>query len=169
MHTNNKHQAPGAAAVTARVHEVYEAAMEPHDRRRRVVVGLDGSYGCVVALRWAAKQARERGSVLDVVAVWQQPDDAKPDFPGSDAPVEVARERLRHALAELFRDPEAPTRVLAAPIEGPPGSVLVNRAKEAELLVLGTTSIHSPENPGGVGLYCLRHSRTPVVFVPAPE
>jgi nucleotide-binding universal stress UspA family protein len=72
-------------------------------------------------------------------------------------------------LAELFRDPDAPLRVLAAPIEGPPGNVLVNRARGAELLVLGTTGISSPEIPGGVGLYRLRHSRTPVVFVPAPE
>lgn len=83
--------------------------------------------------------------------------------------MEVARERLQHALGELFRNRDAPPRVPAAPIEGPPGSVLVDRARDAELLVLGTTGISSPEIPGGVGLYCLRHSRTPVVFVPSPE
>lgn len=69
MHTDSEHRASDVAAMAARVHEAYEAAMEQHDRRRRIVVGLDGSYGCVVALRWAAKQASERGSVLDVVSV----------------------------------------------------------------------------------------------------
>ena len=41
------------------------------------------------------------------------------------------------------------------------------RARDAELLVLGTTGISSPEIPGGIGLYCLRHSTTPLVFVPS--
>jgi nucleotide-binding universal stress UspA family protein len=146
--------------------EVRDEALTPDDRTRRIVVGLDGSYGCVVALRWAAGQARERGCVLDVVSVWEDLVAGEPTLARAEEPVAVARERLHRALAELFRDPNPPERVITAPLHGPPGRALVERAREAEMLVLGTTGISSPEIPGGVGLYCLRHSSAPVVFVP---
>ncbi|MGW9211638.1 hypothetical protein ACWGR4_32305 [Embleya sp. NPDC055664] len=52
---------------------------------------------------------------------------------------------------------------------GGAAEVLVARARDARLLVLGTSGIECPTIPGPTGLYRLRHSATPVVLVPAPE
>ncbi|MEV4227399.1 universal stress protein [Streptomyces bobili] len=148
--------------------EVENAGLATYERLR-LVVGVDGSYGSHLALKWAAAQARERHAVLDIVAVWEEL--TPPDTQGSGRPdsrLHIARERLEHALATLAEERALPERVITAPLHGPPGEQLVDRAREAELLVLGTTGISSPEIPGGIGLYCLRHSTTPVVFVPTP-
>ncbi|MFC9975690.1 hypothetical protein ACFVH6_32855 [Spirillospora sp. NPDC127200] len=72
------------------------------------------------------------------------------------------------ALETLVRDRDLPVRIITAPLHGPPTPRLVERAKDALLLVLGTTGISSPEIPDGVGLYRVRHSTTPVVFAPPP-
>ncbi|MFE2870957.1 universal stress protein, partial [Embleya sp. NPDC059259] len=73
----------------------------------RIVVGLDGSYGSAVALRWAAREAAELGVVLDVVAAWTDADPERPTLDHPD-PLSVARERLEHALANLVRVPTPP-------------------------------------------------------------
>jgi nucleotide-binding universal stress UspA family protein len=135
----------------------------------RIVVGLDGSFGSALALRWAAREAVELGMVLDVVAAWTTADPERPTLDRPDAPLSVARERLEHALAALVRAPVPPGRIVATPLHGPAGEVLVAHARNARLLVLGTSGIECPTIPGPTGVYCLRHSTTPVVFVPAPD
>ncbi len=134
--------------------------------RHRIVVGVDGSFGANAALEWAAAQAVERHTVLDIVAVWEDLAGTG-GTPAGEERLEVARERLDRALDVLTRRHRLPERVITAPLCGPPGERLVARARDAELLVLGTTGISSPEIPGGIGLYCLRHSTTPLVFVPS--
>ncbi|NUU21443.1 MAG: universal stress protein [Streptomycetaceae bacterium] len=130
---------------------------------RRIVVGVDGSFGADAALRWAAAQARDRELVLDIVAVWE---DLAGDRTAHDGYREVARTRLQRALETLARRRDAPDQVFTAPLHGPPGQRLVERAQGAEMLVLGTTGISSPEIPGGISVYCLRHSSVPITFVP---
>jgi nucleotide-binding universal stress UspA family protein len=143
------------------------AAEDLTDRApRRIVVGVDGSFGADAALRWAAEQACDRGLVLDIVAVWE---DLEEDHAADDGYREVARARLLRALETLARRRGAPDQVITAPLHGPPGERLVERAQGAEMLVLGTTGISSPEIPGGISLYCLRHSSVPVTFVPPPH
>ncbi|MBC9719078.1 universal stress protein [Streptomyces sp. TRM66268-LWL] len=138
-------------------------------RRPRLVVGVDGSYGSHLALMWTAAQARERNAILDIVAVWEElsPPASRPAPP--DGRLNVARERLEHALTALADRRTLPEHVITPPLHGPPGEQLVARAQGAELLLLDTAGISSPEIPGGIGPYCLRHSTTPVVFVPAPH
>ncbi|MEU0932983.1 MULTISPECIES: universal stress protein [unclassified Embleya] len=133
----------------------------------RIVVGLDGSFGSALALRWAAREAAELGVTLDVVTAWTDADPDRPTLDRPDAPLSVARERLERALASLVRAPIPPERIVATPLHGPAGEVLVARARNARLLVLGTSGIESPTIPGPTGTYCLRHSVTPVLFVPA--
>lgn len=120
-------------------------------------------------MRWAARAAAELGLVLDVVAVWADLDTTRPTLDHPDSPPAVARERLEHALADLVRTPNPPERVMAAPVHGSPGEVLVARARDARLLVLGTSGIDSAAIPGPTGVYCLCHSTTPVVFVPSAD
>lgn len=144
----------------AKVREVSSEHLAAH-RHGRIVVGVDGSFGADAALRWAIREARERGLVLDVVAVWE-------DLAGDDGDghLAVARERLDRALEHLLRRRDLPKQVITAPLHGAPGLQLVERARDADFLVLGTTGISSPEIPGGIGLFCLRNSSVPVVFVP---
>ncbi|WP_159043317.1 universal stress protein [Streptomyces sp. NBRC 110028] len=40
--------------------------------QRRIVVGVDGSFGAAQAFAWAAEQARDRHAVLDAVAAWEE-------------------------------------------------------------------------------------------------
>ncbi|WP_225849000.1 universal stress protein [Streptomyces sp. HPF1205] len=147
--------------------EVASEQLAGRERAQRIVVGVDGSFGSSTAVTWAAAQARERGAVLDLVAVWEELA-ARPPGAAADGHLAVARERLERAVQALARHRELPERVISAPVQGSPGEQLVARAEGASLLVLGTTGISSPEIPGGIGLYCLRHSTTPVVFVPLP-
>ncbi|MFI6586133.1 hypothetical protein [Embleya sp. NPDC050493] len=106
---------------------------------------------------------------LDVVAAWTDADPERPTVDHPDAPLSVARERLEHALANPVRVPIPPERIVATPLHGSAGEVLVARARDARLLALGTSGIECPTIPGPTGLYCLRHSAAPVVFVPAPD
>ncbi|HSA50386.1 MAG TPA: universal stress protein [Yinghuangia sp.] len=130
----------------------------------RIVVGVDGSFGADRALAWAAAEARERGRVLDIVAVWE---DLGDDRSPRDGLLHIARARLERAVESLLRRRHLPKEVITAPLHGPPGEQLVARAEGADMLVLGTTGISSPEIPGGIGLYCLCHATVPVVFVPS--
>jgi nucleotide-binding universal stress UspA family protein len=134
--------------------------------RDRIVVGLDGSFGSSLALRWAARLAAESGTVLDVVSVWTDAASGEPTPAGADSPLSVARERLERALAALVRTAIPPERIVATPLRGPVGEALVAHARHARLLVLGTSGIDGTTIPGPTGVYCLRHSTTPVVFVP---
>ncbi|MFG2006208.1 universal stress protein [Spirillospora sp. NPDC048911] len=150
--------------------EVTEVQVEGSDQeswRRRIVVGVDGSFGSIQALLWAAREAKSREAVLDVVSVWEDLSDERADALRDD-PLRIAAERLQRALDALIRQRDVPDRVITAPVHGPPGRRLVERARDAHLLVLGTSGISSPEIPGGIGLFCVRHSATPVVFVPLP-
>lgn len=148
--------------------EVDEMHLDAEQRRRRIVAGVDGSFGSATAVAWAAAKAREHGLVLDLVAVWEQLNSGDgPQADEDEGHLQVARDRLERAVEALSRQRSLPERVISAPLRGAPGPRLVERARDAQLLVLGTTGISSPEIPGGIGLYCLRHTTTPVVFVPA--
>lgn len=150
------------------IEEVAAGRVDHDDLRPRIVVGVDGSFGAAQALGWAARQACAQGAVLDVVSVWEELGSTDPDGALHEKPARVAADRLDRALTELLREHTLPERIITAPLQGPPGERLVERARGAELLVLGTTGLSSPEIPGGLGLYCVQHSSVPVVFVPPP-
>jgi nucleotide-binding universal stress UspA family protein len=152
--------------TTPEVVEVDDLHLDDGQRRRRIVAGVDGSFGSACAVAWAAAHAREYGLVLDLVAVWEQLTPDNSSTGGGEEHLQVARDRLERAIEALSRQRALPERVISAPLRGAPGPRLVQRARDAQLLVLGTTGISSPEIPGGIGLYCLRHTTTPVVFVP---
>ncbi|MEW2131103.1 universal stress protein [Streptomyces sp. NPDC005435] len=126
------------------------------------MVGFDGSYPARAALRWAARQARERRAVLDIVTVWEE---GAANIPLAEAPLDLARERLGAALTTLVRERNTPRRIVTAPLRGLPGEELVRRAEDADLLILG--SGEDPDAPGPLTRHCLRRSATPVVLVPA--
>jgi nucleotide-binding universal stress UspA family protein len=132
----------------------------------RVVIGVGGSADSVAALLWATREAGRRGAVLHIVSAWEDSDPR----PGSACPAaaQTAARRLDRALRHVLREELRPHRIACAATEGEPGKVLLNTARGADLLVLGTGREGNGHVPGPIGRYCLQHAHVPVVFVPGP-
>lgn len=135
------------------------------------VVGVDGSPASLRAARWAADRAARDGAKLVVVHAFQIA--ALPSVAGPmrtpamrRSATQRAEERLRACLIDL------PDTVDAVIIEGPADRVLIQRSKDAGLLVLGARSQHTHPQMrflGMTALRCLRGARCPVVMVPVQQ
>ena len=145
------------------------------DAIKKILVGVDGSDKSIAALKWAAELAGVVGAQVEVVTAWQTP------FPTielvaiglnldlselNDRPERVAEYRLEKSIIGAYgvADPEGVSRIVT---EGYPGLVMVERSKEADLLVLGNRG-HSPIVEtllGSVSMHCLTHSHCPVTIV----
>jgi nucleotide-binding universal stress UspA family protein len=139
---------------------------EGGERRRRVLVGVDGSEGSKDALRWAARQADTTGASLDVLMTWEVPVVPYGVWSGYDVGRE-AQEILNEAVDEVLgagrvRD------VTVTVVEGQPGPALLAAAEDADLLVVGSRG-NGPLAGlllGSVSQYCATHAHCPVVVVP---
>lgn len=136
---------------------------------RIVVVGVDGSAGSAVALRWALDHADQLGAIEPVMTFVNGPlehglaEAADPDGPGEPYRVDAV-ERLHH-----FLEAKAPALVDAAVvIEQRTGPGLIKAARSAELLVVGTRGLSGRHDlsVGSVGAYCVRHATVPVALIP---
>jgi nucleotide-binding universal stress UspA family protein len=130
-----------------------------------IVVGIDGSPSSKAALRWAEQYADSTGSRLTLVAVWHWPMSygAPLAFDGFDPEVD-ARKMLDAARAEIG-DTVASVRTVVA--QGHAGSVLVETAKDAAALVVGTRG-HGGLVGMGLGstsTFCVHHAHCTVVVV----
>ncbi|MFF3560983.1 universal stress protein [Streptomyces sp. NPDC002574] len=146
-------------------------------REDRVVVGVSGSLGSLVALHRAVEEARRRSTALTVVIAWET---VGVDFGSSRPPSpplldrwhSLARRQLFAALDTAFGGSiplDPPLRPVIA--LGLPGPTLVRVAdQESDLLVVGTGS-HGPLRrllSPSVARHCLAHARCPVLAVPPP-
>jgi nucleotide-binding universal stress UspA family protein len=126
-----------------------------------IVVGVDGSDAAQAALHWAAGEARLRRAALVAVHAWSNP--VSP-YERDDGAQEDAQKVLDDAIDGFAPEGVELRRVLA---KGRPAVVLVDEAKGADLLVVGTRG-HGPVGAamGSVSTRCLRHAVCPVVVVP---
>jgi nucleotide-binding universal stress UspA family protein len=102
-----------------------------------IIVGYDGSPGSELALRWAAREASDRGIPLTVCHAWAPEDLAlliEPPLFGlaRRQGEEIAQRGLRHAGP--FAGPGGVQPLLAA---GPPARVLCEHSGPATLVVAG--------------------------------
>ena len=105
-----------------------------------IVVGVDGSPGSLAALRWATREASRRGLALHAVTAWEFPVESSfgdTTTVGDFHPVIAAEKILLSALADAGVTVDDPT-VTTAPVKGHPAEVLMQMAKRAELLVVGS-------------------------------
>ena len=133
----------------------------------RIVVGVDGSPSSLEALRWAAGQAALTGSVVDAVIAWRDPASY-----GGYAWL-IADTRYADLAARTLS--EAVDRVITAVrvavrkrvTEGPPARVLLDAARGADLLVVGSHGHGGFAGMllGSVSQHCVHHSPCPVVVV----
>ncbi|MEU2234908.1 universal stress protein [Streptomyces vietnamensis] len=139
------------------------------DGRSHVVVGVDGSPPSYAALRWAIRQARQTGAVLDVVGVYDVPGATGWSAPPVDAAFDA--EHATKALSEelgsvLSRSGEVPPLEQHV-VRGNPAEVLIEASDGADLLVVGSrgrggfTSLLL----GSVSQQCAVHAHCPVVIV----
>ncbi|MCU7826421.1 universal stress protein [Kitasatospora sp. DSM 101779] len=136
--------------------------------RRRIVAGVDGSPSSVDALRWAVGQAHAVGAVVEAVIAWQ--DSVSPGWTGAaDAEgfaAGIARKILDVAIAEVS-DPDRPVWIGARVVEGGAAPVLLDAARGADLLVVGSRGRGGFTGAllGSVSQHCVQHAPCPVVVV----
>lgn len=136
-----------------------------------IVAGVDGSASAVAALRFAAEEARLSGARLRVVHAWHLPLLPGGETSGADPEyVELRRadaERLlTEAVAEVRLEAEG-VEIEAAAVEGRAARVLVEEARGADLLVVGSRGRGGFTGLllGSVGHQCAQHAACPVAIV----
>lgn len=132
-----------------------------------IVVGVDGSEPSKAALRWAARYAAPTGRPIEAVIAWQPP--ANYAWAYMDAnwrPDHDAEKVLLTAVDEVFGS-DRPANLKLIVQEGNAAKVLLDRSKDAELLVVGCRG-----HGGFVGLLigsvsanCAEHAKCPVLVV----
>jgi nucleotide-binding universal stress UspA family protein len=138
---------------------------------RRIVVGVDGSAESVAALRWACREASLRAAEVHAVlaleaACHQTASYAVPTPRHSGGSWGAARDVLRRSVNDAVRRYPGVT-VRTKINEGLAARVLLDHAREADMLVLGRT-VHDPDPYRGAGpviRVCLRSAPCPVVII----
>ena len=142
----------------------------------RIVVGVDGSELGAAALKWALEEAELRQATIVAVHAWTfvPPGPiAEPGMvpiPAGDLAGDLAAERniaetiLGDAVAGAA---EAGVQVEQRLVEGSPGDVLVDSARDADLLVVGShgRGRFASALLGSVSHHVLKHAPCPVVVV----
>lgn len=137
----------------------------------RLVVGVDGSDGGSTALHWALAEAELRRADLDVVHVWTAPFVYGPlgmyGYPLDPAEFEQAAKEL---VTRLLEDAGVADRAGVRPlvVEGRAASVLLEAARDADLLIVGSRGLGGFAGLalGSISQQCVHHAPCPVVVVP---
>lgn len=142
-----------------------------------VVVGVDGSPSSHLALQWAIDEAAARHARLAVVHAWWAPYVVLP-VGVSIVPLDrhtfiEGSTRMLHEMADgaLSRAVRRPADVQLLPIEAPAAQGLLDRSKNAGMLVVGSRGRGGLAGLllGSVSQQCLHHAECAVVVVPEPR
>jgi nucleotide-binding universal stress UspA family protein len=134
-----------------------------------VLVGYDGSEVAGQAVRFAATEARSRGVPLEVISAWDAPTVDLGMGSGS-----VVDPQLADVIAQRAHDVAAQGAVLAGvgdvtalAVPGPAAAALVDRSRDADLVVVGSHGRHGMAGLllGGVSRQVAAHSDCPVIVV----
>jgi len=139
-----------------------------------IVVGVDDSPAAERALRWAVEEARLRGTELHVISAWEFPfapaaasgsddDDLLPRVPSLE---QSALDELAEAVVKAGGKPED-EKVDVRVVHGSPSRVLLDAARNADLLVVGSRGRGGFTGLvlGSVSNVCIRRATCPVVVV----
>lgn len=143
------------------------ADVPPH----RVLVGVDGSAGSRAALAAAVDEAARGGAALDVVAAYALADHwtdlSTVLLPSVDRIRDGVLQRTERMVEEVLARSGAAPAVRVHAVEGPAAEVLVDRARQAELLVVGGHGRGALSGLllGSVALHCAMHAPGPVLVV----
>ena len=141
----------------------------------RIIVGVDGSPSSRHALRWAVRQAELTGSSVEAITAWQSPAMVGIGTPftdadtggGDDNGIRVAvQDMLRAAVAEASV-PSPSVTVKAEVGEGSPAQLLLDAAKGASMIVVGSRGHGGLSGTllGSVGQTLSHHAPCPVLII----
>lgn len=139
---------------------------------RNVTAGIDGSRESLAAAEWAAREAESLGLALKLVQVWEPV-----PAPMAQAPLlgpetqQHWTEQIPREGAEALRRRHPGLEVSTEQVTGSPADALIQAARHAELLVLGSRGLGGLTGflVGSVGLSVVAHTERPVVLVRAQE
>jgi len=141
--------------------------------RDLIVVGVDGSEGARRALRWAILEGRRTHASVQAITAWTW-DGIEGSMLAATNPT-LQRERAErisaHELDAVLADTVADSPIARDVVEGHPVAVLVDAARNARLLVLGSHGhgrLHHAAL-GSISEECIRQAPCPVVVVPPPQ
>jgi nucleotide-binding universal stress UspA family protein len=145
--------------------------------QQMIVVGVDGTDRSRAAARHAIAAAARRGAWVLAVRAFELPGDSWADgydavlAPDPGQVTEIIESRTRGMLAAVAE--ELGGAALAVPVDavallGPPAKVLVEQARNADLLVVGHRGRGAVASRvlGSVGLHCLLHATCSVTVIP---
>jgi nucleotide-binding universal stress UspA family protein len=152
---------------------------QQNDTGQRIVVGVDGSPSSREALRWAVRQAGLTGASVEAIAAWRAPTLVGMAAPftesevggGDDVRIKVATENiLRTVIAEVAGS-SAGVAVKAEVGEGSAAQLLLDAAKGASLVVVGSRGHGGLTGTllGSVGQTLAQHSPCPVLIIRGVE
>ena len=138
-----------------------------------IVVGVDDRDLGKEALRFALHEAAIRGTRVRAVHAWSAVPIVPMTGPGVLPPIDS--EAIHDAAARLLRETveavagERADQVERVVVEGPAGEAILEHAHDAELIVVGTRAHGTLAELilGSVSHHVVKHSRCPVVVVPA--
>jgi nucleotide-binding universal stress UspA family protein len=136
-----------------------------------VVVGVDGSWSALKAVRWAAREAERRDALLRLVHVChlvpvRHPRQIAPPLEYHAAIVEEGRHWLTEA-DEAARRTVPGVAVITVLHDGTPADVLVTESSTAQLMVLGSRGLGGFASllVGSVAVALSAHGHCPVVVM----
>ena len=136
--------------------------------RGLIVVGIDGSEPSKEALRWAVRQAQITGAKLLAVMAWEYPTSFgwAPPYPREFDPERDTRKAL-DAIVEEALGTDRSVEVESIAVEGHPATELLEAAKGADLLVVGSRGhgAFTGMMLGSVSQRCMTHASCPVMVV----
>jgi nucleotide-binding universal stress UspA family protein len=143
------------------------------NKTQLIIVGVDGSEGSRLALRWAVAEAQRSGGAVKAVTAWYWQ-----GLEGDMLAVTNPREQEQHAERISAREVDAvvaefgsETPVAREVVEGVPVRVLIDASRRARMLVLGSHGhgrLHRAVL-GSVSDECARQALCPVVIIPGPH
>lgn len=140
----------------------------PETRRKRIVVGVDGSDPSKDALRWAARLAPVIDADIEAVLTWEYPTNYgwSPPYPDDWRPDLDAGKLLESTVNEVFGD-ERPAGMTTTVSEGGASRELLLASKDAEMLVVGSRGHGGFAGLllGSVSSTCAEHAPCPVLVV----
>jgi nucleotide-binding universal stress UspA family protein len=139
----------------------------------RIVVGVDSSATSLKALRWAMDEAALRGSEVELVHAFPRPELVGMTMVVTLPSDDELREASEQVLADALSAVGGPGGITVTQRvgSGGPASVLVEAAKDAELLVLGSRGLGGFRGMllGSVTQQVIAHAPCPVVVITPDE
>lgn len=144
---------------------------EMESTRPRIVVGVDGSPGSKLALRWAARLAKSEDARIDALGAWEFPTYvAYGSMSDGFFPEDEMQKLVTDTVDEVF-GAERPNEMRVLTVRGPADVALLNAGKHALMLVVGSRGHGGFAGLllGSVSAKVAEHASCPVLVVHEPR